>query len=198
MLDSEGTERYLKALDAYLGRLGLGNLELVVCGGSALNALGLISRVTKDIDVLALLRPGKEGEPELTTAVFDETLTEAIRAVARDFSLPDRWINNGPTSQLETGLPEGFIGRLVSRKYGERLSVHFASRLDLIHLKLYAAADSGGTHLEDLEKLEPSEEEMEAAARWCLTQDTSDVFRDELMNMLRFMGYGKVTERIQG
>jgi hypothetical protein len=74
--------------------------------------------------------------------------------------------------------------------------VHYASRLDLIHFKLYAAVDRQGQHIEDLRALEPSSEEMEVAALWCLAQDPSETFRGELIKLLEWMEYGDVIRRI--
>jgi hypothetical protein len=81
--------------------------------------------------------------------------------------------------------------------YGERLTVHFIGRLDQIHLKLYAAVDSGeGTHLDDLLSLKPDGAELESAARWAMTHDVSPGFRMILKDMLRQFGYESVANRI--
>ena len=78
--------------------------ELVAVGGSALLALGLITRPMKDVDIVAVADGGR-----LRTAdpLPRELLGDRDR-VARDFDLADDWINAGPTGLLELGLPEGF------------------------------------------------------------------------------------------
>jgi hypothetical protein len=59
------------------------------------------------------------------------------------------WLNPGPTSLLDLGLPESFFERAQRRHYGPGLEVLFASRVDQIHLKLYATVDQGaGKHFE--------------------------------------------------
>jgi hypothetical protein len=66
---------------------------------------------------------------------------------------PD-WINAGPASMLQLGLPEGFLGRAVRREYGG-LVIYLASRYDQICFKVYAAADDSprGKHFADLKQL---------------------------------------------
>ncbi len=198
MFDYQDVETYLRALDEQLGLQGR-HIELVVCGGTALNVLGLLSRATKDIDVVGIIEdsegPDSEG-PELREADFEGWFLESAGKVGRDFKLPDEWINNGPTSMVRTGLPEGFIARLISKRYGDNLVVHYTSRLDLIYFKLYAAVDRQGQHIEDLKKLDPSPQEMEAAALWCLAQDPSEPFRAELVKLLEWMDYGDVVRRV--
>lgn len=89
------------------------------------------------------------------------------------------------------------VDRLEERAYGDRLTVCFIGRLDQIHLKLYAAVDSGeGVHLNDLLLLDPADWELEAAARWAMTHDISPGFRMILIGLLRHLGHEAVAERI--
>lgn len=83
---------------------------------------------------------------------------------------------------LDLGLPEGFLQRAQHRRYGEALTVLFASRTDQIHLKLYAAVDQGaGWHLADLKALKPTEPELLQAARWSRIHDPSEGYRSVLL-----------------
>jgi hypothetical protein len=193
MFDHRDVETYLRALDEQLGLRGH-HIGLVVCGGTALNVLGLVLRATKDIDVVGIIED--VGGHELREADFTDWFLESASKVAVDFDLPDDWINNGPTSMVRTGLPEGFAERLVTKRYGDNLAVSYASRFDIVHFKLYAAVDRQGQHLEDLRALEPSSEEMEAAALWCLSQDPSEPFRSELIKILEWMDYEDVIRGI--
>ena len=120
----------------------------------------------------------------------------AARKVGRDFNLPEGWFNAGPTGQLDLGLPDGFESRLVKATYGSRLDVFFVGRLDQIHFKLFAAVDRDDYHTQDLLALGPSEDEMEQAARWVLTQDVSEPFRMLLAALLKRIGYHDVAERL--
>jgi hypothetical protein len=72
---------------------------------------------------------------------------------------------------------------------GAGLTVHFCSRLDQIHLKLYALVDQGlGKHEADLRALTPSREELVQAARWTRTHDPSPGFREMLERALHYLG----------
>lgn len=160
--------------------------ELVVIGGSALLALGLVARTTKDVDVVAL----RSGDVLEGADPLPDALRAARDLVARDFSLLPRWLNPGPTKLLEFGLPEGFVERLERRDYGPGLVVYFASRLDQIYFKLYAAVDEGGPgkHESDLRALAPTAAELVAAARWSRSHDPSPAFAQELRSALKFLG----------
>ena len=82
---------------------------------------------------------------------------------------------------MDFGLPEGFIDRLEEHDYGPALTVHFASRIDQIHFKLYAMVDQGaGKHEGDLRSLEPTRHELMQAARWTRTHDPSEDFEKSL------------------
>lgn len=178
------TDRLLSAVNDQL-TLVKKQYDLVVIGGSALLALGLISRATRDVDILALA--GATGLNEAKP--LPEPLREACGKVARDFGLPDDWLNPGPADMLRFGLPDGFMGRLMTRKYGDALTVRFASRFDQIHFKLYAVVDQGpGKHERDLRALSPTRDELLAAAHWSRTQDPSDGYRSELVHALAHFG----------
>lgn len=180
-----------ETLDALLGALGeqlaaLGShIEMVVIGGSALTALGLVPRATRDVDLLAIA-----GNGELRLAEpLPEALLSARAAVARDFDLDENWLNAGPTDLIKWGLPNGFMTRVVTRPYGPALVVHFAGRIDQIHFKLFAMVDQGGgRHETDLRALGPTAAELIAAARWSITQDPSPGYRVVLVEALRYLG----------
>jgi hypothetical protein len=185
----ESAERILEALGEQLTARGE-RYELVVIGGSALLALGLVERATKDVDIVAL----RSGETLDSAKPLPEGLGVARDLVARDFSLLPQWLNPGPTELLEFGLPDGFVGRLERRDHGTGLTAYFASRLDQIHFKLYAAVDEGGPgkHEADLRALAPTEAELIAAARWSQTHDPSPGYAQELRGALEFLGVADV------
>lgn len=184
LVSAEATNRLLSALGDQLSVVGAA-YELVVIGGSALLALGLISRPTRDVDVLALA-----GDVGLASASpLPEPLADASARVARDFDLPADWLNSGPADMLDFGLPDGFSERLVCRSFGSYLSVCFASRFDQIHFKLYALVDQGpGKHETDLRALKPTREELIAAALWSRTHDPSEAYRSMLIEALAYLG----------
>jgi hypothetical protein len=163
--------------------------DLVVIGGSALLALGLVKRSTRDVDVLAILH----GELLASADPLPPELAGARDRVARDFGLPSNWLNSGPTELLRFGLPHGFLARVETRTYCDALTIRYASRLDQIHFKLYAMVDQGaGRHENDLRALTPSAAELLVASRWARTHDPSDGFRQELEAALAHLGLADV------
>ena len=109
--------------------------------------------------------------------------------VANDFGLKSSWLNHGPTSLLDFGLPDGFEDRMSTVDYGPGLRVSFASRLDQVHLKLYAFADRGEPRDEaDLRRLEPTAEELTVAAKWARTHNAPGPFDDALADALDALG----------
>ncbi|MGA2260064.1 MAG: hypothetical protein ABSH28_01370 [Acidobacteriota bacterium] len=197
-IDAENLETAMRLLAARLDLAQTEPIGVVVCGGSALIAQGLIQRATKDVDVVALM----DSERRLVSpAPLPGSLLKAAKEVARDMGLPDNWLNNGPSRDegglFQLGLPEGMADRLNERVYGPRLTVFFVGRFDQIHFKLYAAADRrDGTHLDDLLLLKPTAAELETAARWAMTHDVSPGFRTILKDMLRQVGHESVADRI--
>lgn len=192
MIDGKNIESILIALDRQILASGGGPISLVVCGGTALAALGLVSRTTKDVDVLGSLEKGRVRK----IGRFPDWLGAAAAKVAVDFDLPADWLNLGPESQLDTGLPRGLPARLEKKSYGGRVTVYFISRLDQIHFKLYASLDRGGYHVQDLFRLEPTKSELLRAGRWVLTQDVSPGFREILLSFLKQHGHEDLAEKI--
>jgi hypothetical protein len=182
--NGQATDKLLTALAEQLAVRGE-HYALAVVGGSALLALELISRATRDVDVLAIVEAGQL----LTAEPLPDALRDAAQTVARDFGLQSDWLNPGPTTLLDLGLPEDFHERAELRTYGSGLDVLFASRFDQIHFKLYATVDQGaGKHLSDLRALAPTEQELLDAAAWSRTQDPSEGYLAVLQGVLAHLG----------
>lgn len=164
-------ERLLRATGEQLGKAGEKH-ALVVVGGAALSLLGIVSRTTADIDVIAT------WDKLVGIAAPDPLLPAgqtALLRVARDFGLPPTWMNTTVATQWRTGLPPGFGSSLTWREFAA-LRVGLPSRTDLMALKLYVAADQHGPanrHFNDLLALQPTRGELQAAADWVLSQDAS-------------------------
>lgn len=192
-------ETVLMALSEQLDVEGISVLEMVVCGGAALNILGYVERTTKDIDIIAFVDRNKENSVFLVKASpLKPALVVAAKRVQKDFNLPENWLNDGPASVMDFGLPEGLMGRVETRSYGKNLIVHFLSRYDQIHFKLYAAVDWGrrDVHYSDLVALNPIAEELEEAARWSMTHDSSEGYKEVLKDFLRKIGHTNVAKRL--
>ncbi len=181
----DSTDVFLGALEEQLAARGE-RFELVVIGGAGLQALGVIQRSTRDIDIIAL----RAGEDLTKAEPLPDGLEAARDLVARDFQLSTDWLNPGPTDILDLGVPDGFIDRLERRDYGESLTIYLASRYDQIHFKFYAAVDGGGPgkHEKDLRALDPTEAELLDAARWSCTHDISPAHAEAVRLALEFFG----------
>lgn len=161
---------------------------IVVLGGAALNLLGIVQRPTSDVDILAFARPepGRPQQLRQPPEPMPEALRRAIREVARDMRLEEDWLNIGPALQWRAGLPPGLADRVHWRQY-DALNVGLVDRYDLIFFKLFAAADSPGSHsvhYRDLLALGPTADELEAAAEWVRTQDAAPEFAQVLEKVL--------------
>ena len=196
--DQKDVETILSALGEQLEEIASEPLELLVCGGSALNVLGLVQRATKDVDVLAYVNRNTAGEVSFISAdPLNEKLITASEKVERDFNLTEDWLNAGPASATDLGLPDGILKRVKTKQYGQKLTIHFIGRYDQIHFKLYAAVDQGaGKHFDDLLALNPTPDELEQAARWSMTHDVSEGYRQVLKDLLNHMGYSDVAKRL--
>lgn len=175
-------ETALAALGELLAARGL-QYELVLVGGGNLILRELIPRpTTKDLDILGART--RDGVAQVRP--MPEPLREAVMDVGRAFGLADEWLNTGPDSLLELGLPDGFVERLERRDYGG-LIAWLASRFDMVCFKLYAAVDQGprSRHFQDLRDLRPDRHDLLVAAHWAMGHDPSPGFRSVLVETLQ-------------
>lgn len=184
MFGLEGLEEALRTLGAVLESRRL-SYRLLVAGGSSLLLLGVVDRVTADLDVV-----GIDGERGYVRAEpLPSALVVAVADVGRALGLGPEWLNSGPASLVDFGLPPGLADRVSVRRYGG-LELHLPGRFDSICFKVYAAADQGrrSKHFRDLEALEPSGAELLDAAHWAITHDPSPGFRGLLVETLQAFG----------
>ena len=193
-LSASSLDRALWTVAAFLEDARAPSEQLVIIGGSALLALGIVSRTTQDVDILA----GVDPEQGLVDPrPISKTLQTAAVKAAGELGLAPDWLNTGPADQIYAGLPEGFLSRLTKREYGPLLTIYLPDRIDLIHFKLFAIVDQGaGRHSADFAALKPSDEEVLAAVRWVLTQDAAAVFPTMVLETVRALGYGHVVTRL--
>ncbi len=178
-------ETALAALGELLAARRL-HYEVVLVGGGNLILRELINRpTTKDLDVLG------ERTADGVTPIrpLPGPLRDAVIDVGRTYGLADDWLNTGPDSLLDLGLPDGFVERLERRDYGG-LVAWLADRFDMVCFKLYAAVDQGprSRHFQDLRDLDPEHDDLLAAARWARSHDPSPGFRSLLVETLRALG----------
>lgn len=114
--------------------------HLVVCGGAALRALKIVSRTTRDVDVLAF-RGDVDGEINMAWPLCAE-LKAAVADVATELRMTKKDWLNASTSFLIGALeelPSSIWKDLMVKTYGSRLTISFIGRVGLIFLKLRAA-----------------------------------------------------------
>lgn len=153
--------------------------EVVAIGGGSLLLLGQVHRATKDLDLVALM----EDDHFISANPLPFNLLQA--EVGKALQLGKEWLNPGPSSLLDLGLPPGFKTRMQTCHYGG-LTIHLSGRLDQICFKLYAAVDQGpySKHFADLTFLQPMRDELIVAKKWCITHDVSEAFAEELNKVL--------------
>jgi hypothetical protein len=143
-------------------------LWIVVCGGSALQARGIIQRATKDVDIFATRDEFSGIEPAYP---LSDTVKQAIKQVADLLDLPQNWLN-ASTSFLLLPLkeyPPYFWEDFMDEEYGTHLKISYLSRKGLITLKILAAIQRDAARdAEDLIALQPSETDTIEALDWCI------------------------------
>lgn len=90
---SESFEGPLGGLGELLKDRGL-RYELLAIGGGALQLLGLITRPTRDIDVIGLVADAAV----VSMGTLPGPLQQAVEDTATVFRLPTTWLNAGPRS----------------------------------------------------------------------------------------------------
>ena len=177
-------EELLEALGQLLEARGH-TYTLITVGGGSLLLQRLSVRPTRDLDVIAV----GNGEALRKAEVLPTPLLAAAGDVGVAAGVGENWLNAGPAGLMDLGLPAGFDERAEVRRFGS-LTLRIASRFDQICFKLYAAVDQApaSKHLDDLRLLEPTAEELVAAARWSMTHDPSEGYRGQLLALLRILG----------
>jgi hypothetical protein len=183
-MDATSLDRMLNDLGDLLGARRL-HYHLAVLGGTALLLRRVVTRTTRDVDVLGLREEGRWVPlPELPAG-----LAAAVGDIARLHGEDEAWLNAKPSGLLAAGMPEGWEDRLSDRDFGDGLRVSLLGREDLVATKLYALTDQSPTskHAGDLLALGPSPAELAAAAAWCRSHDPSPAFADLLEQVLAWL-----------
>jgi hypothetical protein len=153
------TVEILRLFDQHLAKKSL-YLDAVVVGGAALNMLGIVSRYTKDCDILY---------PEIPKDIGDASRAFAAELRQTGESLQDDWLNNGPAS-LVGHLRPRWQERLQTAFTGTAIHLHCLGRSDFLCAKLFALCDRG-IDLGDCLALAPTAEEIEDIHPWLDQQD---------------------------
>jgi hypothetical protein len=122
--ESASFDEALGALGQLLEERGL-RYELLAIGGGALQLLGLITRSTKDIDIVAMV---EDGDPT-PIAALPGPLQEAVEDTAGVLRLPLDWFNAGPRALLDLGLTIEELRAAAAWARSHDPSVAFATEL---------------------------------------------------------------------
>jgi hypothetical protein len=143
-------------LNLYLKRLEKTS-SFIICGGASLILQGIISRATRDVDVVA--------------PPIDAALREAAVHVANDLKLDAHWLNDGPSS-LVRDLAPGWEKRVEEVFRDTNLVVYSIARKDLIFSKFWAMCDRQEDK-QDVLLLRPSKEELRNVVEYTKTKDAN-------------------------
>ena len=172
----------LSAFDQFLADRAL-RLDAVVIGGAALNLLGVVSRPTKDCDILY---------PQLPAAIAEAARAFAAELRGRGQVLADDWLNNGPAS-LADQLPSRWQRRLQTVFNGQAIVLRSLGREDLLRAKVFALCDRG-IDLSDCLALAPTTAELAAILPWLEQQDINPDWpahvRATMEDLGRRLGHG--------
>ena len=138
-------------------------------GGVAMALLGVVSRQTRDCDVL---------DPQIPRAIVDAARDFAADARRRGEVLHDDWFNNGPSS-LSDLLPDGWRDRAQTVFSGKALTLGCLGRSDLLRSKLFALCDRA-LDLPDCIAMAPTPEELEEVLPWVTRQDLNPDWPDHV------------------
>jgi hypothetical protein len=158
----------LAGFDDFLAKRSL-RFEGVIVGAAALNLLGIVSRATKDCDVLA---------PEIPPEIAEASRAFAVARRAAGEPLDEDWFNNGPRS-LTADLPAGWEQRLQPLFNGRSLELRTLGRLDLLRAKLFALCDRG-IDIGDCIALAPTADELRAIAPWLVARDGNPLWPEHV------------------
>lgn len=147
------------------------NLDLVVIGAFAIHLHGLQIRMTMDIDTIQSLN--------------DDFLFEQIQKIGEKYGLPN-WLNDQAENLI---LPNGFSSRLIENSNFSNIKLLYASRIDLIKLKVAAyfyRGDKDPKDKEDLKILEVTQNELFEAILFLEEKHQPDVekFKEDFFKHL--------------
>ena len=140
----------IKDFDRYLADQAL-TFEGIIIGGAALAILGVITRTTRDVDLM--------------TSPIPPIILRHAKAFAKAYSLAENWLNDAPSS-LERELPKDWRSKVQKIFEGNALTLWTLAREHLIISKLFAACDREADDFNDLLLMKPTVKEIDEARDW--------------------------------
>lgn len=171
----------LPKFNEFLKEKGL-TFEAVCIGGAALALLGVITRETRDCDIIS---------PEIPKDIEKAAQEFAIEMESQGFELRKDWLNNGPSS-LVPDLPKDWAIRVQVIFDGENLKLFSLGRPDLLKTKLFALCDRD-IDLGDCLLLKPTATELKEALAWVQQRDAHPKWPHRVetvfQNLAKRLGY---------
>jgi hypothetical protein len=167
--------------DIFLEKKGL-KFEAVVIGGSALSILGIITRETKDVDVL---------DPQIPELILAASKEFATSFKIEETSLKENWLNSGPES-LRRYLRPRWQARLVPLFNGSSIKFQTLGRIDFIGTKVLAFCDRE-FDLKDCLAMKPTRSELLEIMPWVQSYDANpswpNYVEEKIKNLAKVLGY---------
>lgn len=151
----------LKEFDSFLLRKGQ-KFEAIVIGGAALSILGIITRETRDVDVL---------HPGIPKDILDSSIEFARIMKIQETTLKENWLNAGPES-LRNYLRPDWQNRVVHLFEGSAIFLQTLGRSDFIGTKVLAFCDRGFDR-EDCLNMKPTKDELLEILPWVQAYDAN-------------------------
>ena len=156
----------LSDFDSFLEEKGE-RFECILIGGAALRIMDVVSRFTRDADVL---------DPAIPDPIKDASVEFAEQYEKEELS--PEWFND-TAKAFSYGLPKGWRTRTVKIFNGKSLSFETLGRTDFIKTKVYAYCNRG-SDLDDLKSLEVTEKELDDALPWLKERMPEKLFGDQV------------------
>lgn len=197
MIQSDSINEILALLGERLDQTGADPIRIVVSGGAALIATGVITRGTHDLDILAT-RSEVDGEIFRSWPLPDY-FQEAILEVAEALELSPNWAN-AMTSLLMvdlTALPPQVWSSIETQEFGSSLTVDFIGRDGQIYLKAWAAFGRREERdISDLRAMNVSEKEASEILEWMVKEELISPFHQErISEVMKQIGHENVVPR---
>lgn len=173
----------LSELNDWLNEQGI-EIELIIIGAYALHLHGVSSRMTMDIDTLNHIEHPK--------------VVSKIDEIGEKYGLPE-WLNNQAQGLI---LPEGFFDRTICSNIFSDIILKYASRIDLIKLKVaayYYRYSYEQKDLDDLKLLKISSEELDLGIDFLLQSHAPEQskFKKDFINDVKVI-HEKLKEILLG
>lgn len=166
----------LNLLNFYLNKTG-DSKSFTICGGASLFLQGIVSRTTRDVDIV-----GEE---------LDAVLSEAALLVAKDLGLKPKWLNAEPKS-LARDMRPGWEDRIFLIHSNTNLQIFSISREDMIFSKFYAYCDRQ-KDIEDIVALKTTIIEINEAFELTKLKDGNPLWpkhvETQLLKLKKRLGY---------